>query len=104
MVLVSEKLLLLLYSAEWYAASARITTAARISTAARITTAVLRDAVVVPIKTLCMGANNKYFLYLFFIYFCYMYLVMFSIVLYRTIVTLYIDNIFLLIIYGKCIK
>ena len=39
-------------------------------------------------------ANNNYFQYIFFI-FCSMYLVLFSIVLYRTIVTVYTDNIFL---------
>ena len=36
--------------------------------------------------------------------FCSMYLVLFSIVLYRTIVTVYIDKILYIIIYGKCIK
>ena len=39
-------------------------------------------------------ANNNYFLYIF-LFFCSMYLVLFSIVLYRTIVTVYSDNIFI---------
>ena len=39
-------------------------------------------------------ANNNYFLYIYFI-FCSMYLVLFSIVLHRTIVTVYTDNTFL---------
>ena len=47
-----------------------------------------------PWKLHACRANNIYFLQFFFI-FCSMYLVLFSIVLYRTIVTVYTDNIFL---------
>ena len=47
-----------------------------------------------PWKLHACRANNNYFLHIFFI-FCSMYLVLFSIVLYRTIVTIYTDNIFL---------
>ena len=45
----------------------------------------------VPMKTACMQIIIDYFLYIF----CSMYLVLFSIVLYRTIVTVYTGNIFL---------
>ena len=43
-----------------------------------------------PLKLHACRANTDYFLYIF----CSMYLVLFSIVLYRTIVTVYTDNIF----------
>ena len=48
-----------------------------------------------PWKLHACRANNNYFLYIFFCIFCSMYLVLFSIVLYRTIVAVYTDNIFL---------
>ena len=51
-----------------------------------------------PWKLHACRANNNYFLYIFFHFFCTMYLVLFSIVLYRTIVTVYTDNIFLIFI------
>ena len=47
-----------------------------------------------PWKLHTCRANNKYFLYIFFI-FCSLYLLLFLIVLCRTIVTVYTDNIFL---------
>ena len=53
----------------------------------------LGDAVVVPMKPACMQSKIIFYIY-FFIFYC-MYLVLFSIVLYRTIVTVYTDNIFL---------
>ena len=44
----------------------------------------------------CMRAEQIIIIiYIFIFIFCYMYLVLFSIVLYRTIVTIYTDNIFL---------
>ena len=50
---------------------------------------------VVPMKTACMQSKKQLFsIYIFFI-FGSMYMVLFSIVLYRTIVTVYTDNIFL---------
>ena len=48
-----------------------------------------------PWKLHACKANNYYFLYLLFKIICCMYFVLFSIVLYRTIVTVYTDNIFL---------
>ena len=47
-----------------------------------------------PWKLHAFRANNNNFLYIFFI-FCHMYLALFSFVLYRKIVTVYNDNIFL---------
>ena len=47
-----------------------------------------------PGKLHACRANNNIF-YIFYFIFCSMYLVLFSIVLYRTIVTVYTDNIFL---------
>ena len=56
----------------------------------------LRDAVVVPMKTDCIHVEQTIIIfYIFLFIFCSMYLVLFSIVLYRTIVTVYTDNIFL---------
>ena len=46
-----------------------------------------------PRKLHACRANNNYFIY--FLFFCSIYLVLFSIVLYRTIVTVYTENIFL---------
>ena len=42
----------------------------------------------------CRAKNNYYFLYIYF-FFCSLYLLLFLIVLYRTKVTVYTDNIFL---------
>ena len=47
-----------------------------------------------PWKLHACTANNHYFLYIY-LYICYMYLVLFSIILYRTIVTVCTDNIIL---------
>ena len=47
-----------------------------------------------PWKLHACRANNNYFLYIFF-NFCSLYFVLFSILLYRTIVAVYTDNIFL---------
>ena len=47
-----------------------------------------------PCKLHACRANNNYFLYIFFI-FCSLYLLLFLIILYRTIVTVYTDKIFL---------
>ena len=48
-----------------------------------------------PWKLQACRANSNYFLCILFFIFCSMYLVLFSIVLYRTIVTVYTYNIFL---------
>ena len=47
-----------------------------------------------PWKLSACRANNKYFICIFFII-CSLYLLLFLIILYRTIVTVYTDNIFL---------
>ena len=53
----------------------------------------------------CMHAEQIIIIfYIFYLIFCSMYLVLFSIVLYKTIVTVYTDNIFLYNYHDKCIK
>ena len=61
----------------------------------RLTTTGVADAVVVPTKTACVPRKIIIIFYIFIFIFCSMCFELFSIVLCKTIVTVYTDNIFL---------
>ena len=58
-----------------------------------------------PWKLHACRANNNYFPYIFFYFLLYVFGIVFNCITYTgTIVTVYTDNIFYIIIYSKCIK